>query len=55
MSTTTTCGSSGASAWLYAAERGAGEFRRHGDGTASTTASTVDLRDRMTKWALLTR
>jgi hypothetical protein len=31
------------------------EFHHRGDGTLSTNASTVDFRDRMTKWRYLTR
>lgn len=45
----------GERAWFDAAKRGAGEFHHRGDGTFSTNASTVDLRDRMTKWRYLTR
>jgi flavin reductase (DIM6/NTAB) family NADH-FMN oxidoreductase RutF len=45
----------GERAWFDAAKRGAGEFHHRGDGTFSANASTVDLRDRMTKWHHLTR
>ncbi len=45
----------GERAWFDAGRRGAGEFHHRGDGTFSTNASTVDLRDRMTKWRHLTR
>ncbi|SFR03363.1 NADH-FMN oxidoreductase RutF, flavin reductase (DIM6/NTAB) family [Lentzea waywayandensis] len=45
----------GERAWFDAARRGAGEFHHRGDGTFSANASTVDLRDRMTKWHHLTR
>ncbi|WP_199444542.1 flavin reductase family protein [Umezawaea beigongshangensis] len=41
-------------AWFDATRRGAGEFHHRGDGTFSANASTVDLRDRMTKWRHLT-
>jgi flavin reductase (DIM6/NTAB) family NADH-FMN oxidoreductase RutF len=45
----------GERAWFDASRRGAGEFHHRGDGTFSANASTVDLRDRMTKWHHLTR
>ena len=45
----------GERAWFDAAKRGAGEFHHRGDGTFSANASTVDLRDHMTKWHHLTR
>ncbi|SEQ94656.1 NADH-FMN oxidoreductase RutF, flavin reductase (DIM6/NTAB) family [Lentzea xinjiangensis] len=45
----------GERAWFDATKRGAGEFHHRGDGTFSANASTVDLRDRMTKWPHLTR
>lgn len=44
----------GERAWFDAAKRGAGEFHHRGDGTFSANGSTVDLRDRMTKWRHLT-
>jgi flavin reductase (DIM6/NTAB) family NADH-FMN oxidoreductase RutF len=45
----------GERAWFDSAKRGAGEFHHRGDGTFSANASTVDLRNRMTKWRDLTR